>query len=738
MTRHLLATLLFAAAASPLAAQDTRSGLRLDAPIERWDEALPVGNGILGGLLWGGDSTLHLSLDRGDLWDERTPEIFSDSLWTWKGMQALVAAGNMTRFHELFDEPYDRLPYPTKLPAGRLELIWSGHTVDRFELNLELAEAWAIDGTDTLKVVALADGEALSITGPGIITRRLVPPAGLSKLGYPEPALKYFHIHDSPFSDVSWYDQSTGEASVYSAAVWGESRQGSTSLLVQISLTSPDVNAGLDLLRAVQSAHLPAHRAWWHEFWSKSSVTLPDSALQAHYDLTKYFYGSAARRGAPPMPLQGVWTADEGGLPPWKGDYHNDLNTQMTYLAAHAAGLDDAVEGWLEFLEARLPEFRRFAREFYGVDGAVIPGVMTISGKPMGGWGMYSLSPTNGAWVAFSFWKQWRMTRDSVFLAERAYPFLAEIGTALKQLLVEQDDGRLVLPLSSSPEIHDNSIDAFLTPNSNYDQALMKWLFGALSEMADELGLQSASTEWAGFVVDLGPLHLDPDVGSLAFSAGESYRASHRHFSHAMAIHPLGILERVIPTGGGAAAGVEGSQDPSVSEIINRTIGQIGSLGTRQWTGYSFAWFAAMLARNGQGDQALRYLKDYLAFTSRNGFHVNGDQSGRGLSDFTYRPFTLEGNFMAMDAIQEMLVQSDGETLTLFPGIPRSWDGAAFKDLRVDGGYTVNASVSAANTLSYQVFDRLGAFVSSGHMGMDDGVPRSFWGYRIPLVRPSP
>jgi alpha-L-fucosidase 2 len=219
----------------------------------------------------------------------------------------------------------------------------------------------------------------------------------------------------------------------------------------------------------------------------------------------------------------------------------------------------------------------------------------------------------------------------------------------------------------------------------------MKWLFGALSEMAAAQGMKFAAEDWAWHAGAVGPLHLDPEVGSLAFSADESYRASHRHFSHAMAIHPLGILERVIPTGGGAAAGAEGSQDPSVSEIINRTIGQIGSLGTSQWTGYSFAWFAAMLARDGQGDQAFKYLKDYLAFTSRNGFHLNGDQSGRGLSDFTYRPFTLEGNFMAMDAIQEMLVRSDGETLTLFPGVPVSWGEASFTNLRVDGGYLVSA-----------------------------------------------
>lgn len=77
----------------PLAAQDPRSTLRLAAPITRWDEAVPIGNGLLGGLLWGEASTLKLSLDRGDLWDERLPEIFQDPEWTWPAMQKLVQAG---------------------------------------------------------------------------------------------------------------------------------------------------------------------------------------------------------------------------------------------------------------------------------------------------------------------------------------------------------------------------------------------------------------------------------------------------------------------------------------------------------------------------------------------------------------------------------------------------------------------------------------------------------------------
>ncbi len=160
-----------------------RSGLRLAAPITTWDEAIPIGNGILGGLLWGGDSTLILSLDRGDLWDERTPAIFSDPDWTWLGMQRLVFSENMTRFHQLFDEPYDKLPYPTKLPAGRVRIIWPGHVVDGFGLDLATATAWASSGKDTLRAWALADREAIVVSAPGDLRFEYQAPAGIAKLG---------------------------------------------------------------------------------------------------------------------------------------------------------------------------------------------------------------------------------------------------------------------------------------------------------------------------------------------------------------------------------------------------------------------------------------------------------------------------------------------------------------------------------------------------------------------------
>ena len=101
---------------------------------------------------------------------------------------------------------------------------------------------------------------------------------------------------------------------------------------------------------------------------------------------------------------------------------------------------------------------------------------------------------------------------------------------------------------------------------------------------------------------------------------------------------------------------------------------------------------ACLRARVGDAEAAIRYLDIYRkAFILRNGFHANGDQLKAGYSTFTYRPFTLEGNFLAAQAIHEMLVQSWGGAIRVFPAMPARWREAAFEDLRAECGYRVSA-----------------------------------------------
>ena len=143
------------------------------------------------------------------------------------------------------------------------------------------------------------------------------------------------------------------------------------------------------------------------------------------------------RRGGARRPCRckacGRQTTDS--LPPWKGDYHNDLNTQMTYIAYRTSGDFDEGACFLDYLWNLLPTFRKFAREFYDAPGAAVPGVMSLAGQPLGGWGQYSLSPTMGAWNAHLFYLHWRHTGDRAFLRDRAYPFCREIGICLRALL---------------------------------------------------------------------------------------------------------------------------------------------------------------------------------------------------------------------------------------------------------------------------------------------------------------
>lgn len=663
--------------------------MTLDAPIKTWDEAVPLGNGLTGGLLWGQDNKINLSLDRGDLWDERLPELYLQDNWTYQTIRELKAAGNQKEISRLFDAPYN-MPYPTKLPGGRLVLTLDPRQkAKKFELDMRQAIGrvdLAVGALETF-FCATEPVAMLRIKGPPP-KYEFLRPAGLDRLGY-QPA--EFGSED----DVTWMVQEAALGLKYAVVLASRRVEGETQLAIAITSTN-DGDSPLALGKKRVASALDAgydklfesHREWWDDFWAISSVDVPNERIQRHYSLMKYFYGAASRPSSPPMPLQGVWTRDDGGLPPWKGDYHHDLNTQMTYFAYPTAGLFDSGKSFINFNWDLLPTYRKFAREFYAVDGAAVPGVSTLAGKPTAGWSQYALSPANGLWVGQSFYLHWRYTMDREFLQQRAYPWLSEIATGIVNLMDERD-GKLYLPLSSSPEIHNNSLRAWLEPNSNNDLALIQWTFEALAEMADTLGRKEDVAQWRKLRSQLDDPLVD-DQKVLMFARGEPFNQSHRHHSQAMAIHPLGTLN------------LDGNENDRA--IIDATLDRMHQLGTRAWCGYSFSWFSCMLARCGRADMALDYLIDYeRAFILRNGFHANGDQIGAGLSNFRYRPFTLEGNFLAMQAVHEMLLQSWGGTVRVFPAVSDRWGDLSFSGLRTEGGFKVSAKRVAGQTTEVRI-----------------------------------
>ena len=162
-----------------------------------------------------------------------------------------------------------------------------------------------------------------------------------------------------------------------------------------------------------------------------------------------------------------------------------------------------------------------------------------------------------------------------------------------------------------------------------------------------------------------------------------------------MAIHPLGLIKW--------------EDGDKAQSIILNSIKMLDSVGPDYWCGYSYSWLGNLKARAKDGVGAAKALKIFAeAFCSSNSFHLNGDQTKSGLSQFTYRPFTLEGNFAFAAGIQEMLLQSHAGFIEVLPAVPQEWRNIAFNDLRAEGAFLVSASKEAAEVKSVKLIAEKG------------------------------
>ena len=663
-----------------------------------WDEGMPLGNAVIGALIWqNGTRTLRFSLDRTDLWDLRPISFHSDPNFRFSWVKEQVENNQYGIVQQKFDAPYNALPAPTKIPGAGIEFdigTLGGVKSTHLYLKEAVCEIVWENGASMQSFVHATRpiGWFVFENVPDEFIPRLVPPqyqntkvsanaaqghsgAKLDRLGYKQGQV-VTTAHSASYHQPGW-----GQFFYDVSIRW--KREGSRLIGVWSVTSSLGQDKADELtkqaLGEIDSLY-GSHQCWWKSFWGKSSVTLPDPVLEKQYYNEIYKLGSAARSYSSPISLQAVWTADNGALPPWKGDYHHDLNTQLSYWPCYTGNYLEEGLGYLNTLWKQRDTHKQYTRLFYERDGLNVPGVCTLTGDPMGGWIQYACSPTVSAWLAQHFYLHWQYSRDRHFLKERAYPYLKDVATFLEQFSIIKNNVRQ-LPLSSSPEIFDNSIRAWFKDTTNYDLALMRFAFKAAAELATELGYNEEAAHWKALEAQLPDYALDNDNKGLAFAPGVPYQSSHRHFSHALAIHPLGLIDW--------------SHGEKAQQIIRSTISDLDHYGPGAWCGYSYSWLGNMKARAMDGEGAARALKDFAqCFCLRNTFHANGDQTKSGKSGFTYRPFTLEGNFAYASGIQEMLLQSHTGTIRVFPAIPAKWQDVSFRSLRAYGAFLVSAQRS--------------------------------------------
>ena len=655
-----------------------------------WDEAIPLGNGILGSLVWQKDGKLRFSIDRSDVWDNRPMDNLDREEFSFDWVYKRWKKKRYSKVQRLFDDPYDKKPAPSKIPVASLEfdvvklgkvksvklylnnalceVTWeNGAVLNTFVKSDEKVSWFRFDNLPSeispeLVMPKYASSNEVKIDGP-------VEGQDLRRLGYTQGKL-------IKTENKVVYNQKCNPGYSYSVVFKYKSTDNSLEGNWTIN-TSDDDKPKLENTNTDFDSAYKAHQVSWSEYWNKTSINIPNSILEKQWYWELYKFGSVTGNNASPISLQAIWTADNGKLPPWKGDLHHDLNTQLSYWPSYSGNHLEREIGFIDWMVKYKEKFKSYTKEFYGTDGLAVPGVSTVKGDPMGGWIQYAFSPTVGAWLGQNFYWHWRYSMDREFLVNYAYPWLKDVAIHFEQLAITDKKGNLKLPLSSSPEVNGNDRDAWFSSMTNYDLALVKWTFIKASELATELGKEEEAKHWKDLSARWGDFDLDK-TGTLTFAKDNPYNHSHRHFSNLLAIHPLGVIDVN-----------NGEED---RKIIESSIKTLEKYGPDYWTGYSYSWFGNIKARAKDGEGAMDALETFATcFCLKNGFHVNGDQSNTGKSTYTYKPFTLEGNFAFASGVQEMLLQSHAGYIEVFPAIPVSWEVASFNNMLAQGAFEISA-----------------------------------------------
>ena len=660
---------------------------------DRWDEGLPLGNGRTGSLVYG-SKPLKITVDRTDLWDLRPNEVTLEKGFNFKNLVKLSLSGKEEDRKErerLFEDIFMGQPYPSKITAGHIGL-WFGISAEnvRYTLDIDssivkiyadnrlIAEVFVFDEPNA-GVIRLYENAEINLHVPAYLSGKPECGSGIGdnadkmSLGYPKA--KFFEK-----DGFKWYEQNTHTDYSFGIVTY----RAGDEIYYTLATTDDDKDyigyAEKILTNAAEKGFdklFDEHKKTWKKFWAKSSVKTGNKIIDETYKKSWYLFKCCSKKGGYPMPLQGVWTADNDCLPPWKGDYHHDTNTELSYQAYLKANRLEEGEAFIDYLWRLKPAYEKFAKEFFGVNGLLLPSCSTLDGKAMGGWAQYSLSPTMTIWAAQSFDEYYLYTGDEKFLKNRAYPFFKKVGQAIKGLLTEKN-GKLYLPVSSSPEIFDNARKAYLEPNSNFDLSLLIYLFKTLKCYAEKLG--ENAEEYEEILGKLDDLAID-DSGVVMLDKTQYLPESHRHFSHVMCLYPLHLINY---------------DTDEHKKIYENTIKNLEILGTGYWVGFSFPMSAQIYAMAKNGNAAAERLGQFCkGFVAENGFHLNGDFKHYGYTQWHYRPFTLESLFGFADALHEMLLQDHQGFIELFPAIPDEWKNGTveFKNLRSRGGLLVSATL---------------------------------------------